>query len=114
MQSRSKSLPPGRAPPSQTCYGELVPHPSQALLPLSFTFLDALPPSPRAEQRVVSEQLKEDNLWSHGGERCGLSMPSMCRLGQEAVHEALSGEADMAKLHQSEPSTRQFPDFLLW
>lgn len=41
-------------------------------------------------------------------------MPSVCRLGQEAVHEALSGEADMAKLHQSEPSTRQFPDFLLW
>lgn len=36
-------------------------------------------------------------------------MQSVGRLGPEAAHEALDGQADMAKLHQLAP---QFSDFL--
>lgn len=41
-------------------------------------------------------------------------MLSVCRQGLEAAHEALVGEAEVAKLHQSQPTPPQFPDLLLW
>lgn len=113
----SESPPPGRAPPSQTCYGELVPHPSQAPLPLSFPRVCTSPPwmslllalqqsskwSANTEGRQSVESLRGE-VWTNRA----------CRQGLEAAHEALVGEAEVAKLHQSQPTPPQFPDFLLW